>query len=322
MAFSSELINALDKLLNENVSFDDINQKAKEISKKYRANDNNGIRLVTKSNEAIAYALSRMPATYESVASVIEKIFELNDFEINTVLDVGAGTGAGTWAVFDKLGPKNFLCLEREQEMINIGKKLMCNSELEKIVNWKQFDVLKDQLDNKYDLVIISYMINELPKEHIQKVLEKIWNATNEVLIIIEPGTPKGFSNILEIRKKLINEKANLIAPCSHELECPIGKNDWCNFSCRIQRSKVHKMLKDGQSPFEDEKFSYVAFSRKKVYKVNNRILRHPIINKVFSEYKICTKDGIKNVKISKKNGILYKEAKKKSTGDSLNLNN
>ena len=47
-----------------------------------------------------------------------------------------------------------------------------------------------DQAKEEADLVIVSYVLNEMKKEERIKVLEKIWNATKDVLIIIEPGTP------------------------------------------------------------------------------------------------------------------------------------
>ena len=94
MALPNELNEALNELLDNDISFNDINYNAKEISKKYRANDNDGNRLVTSKGEAISYALSRMPATYEAVSNCVEKVFENNSFEVDTILDVGAGTGA------------------------------------------------------------------------------------------------------------------------------------------------------------------------------------------------------------------------------------
>ena len=63
-----------------------------------------------------------------------------------------------------------------------------------------------------------------------------------------------------------------------------------------MQRSKIHKLFKDGQ-------LSYVAFSKQTVNIADNRILRHPIINKGYTEFKICTKLGIQNIKLSKKDG-------------------
>ncbi|MBO5349824.1 MAG: methyltransferase domain-containing protein [Clostridia bacterium] len=320
MGFPIELTNAIESELNKNIKLENIDKSAKEISKRYRANDNDGKRLLTKSDEAIAYAFSRMPATYESVYSTLNKVMENNKFEINTIFDVGAGTGAGTWAACEILGEKDFYCFEREKAMIQTGKKLMTCSESLKNVKWNEFDIIKDDFSNSSDLIIVSYMINELQKSNIENVIEKLWNATNKILLIIEPGTPKGFSNIKLIREKLINKNANIIAPCPHEKNCELDKNDWCHFTCRVQRSKIHKKLKDGQAAYEDEKFSYIAFSKTDIKKSDNRILRHPIINKGYSEFKVCTKDGIKNIKLSKKDGQLYKQARKQSSGDSLKL--
>ena len=42
MALPNELNEALNELLDNDISFNDINYNAKEISKKYRANDNDG----------------------------------------------------------------------------------------------------------------------------------------------------------------------------------------------------------------------------------------------------------------------------------------
>lgn len=320
MAIPNELTEALNELMENNISFNEINYNAKEISKKYRANNNDGNRLVTSKEEAISYALSRMPATYESVLDCVNKIFENNDFEVNSVLDVGAGTGAATWALYNFFGKKEFSCFEREYEMACIGENLMKYSALFNIVNWKKFDVIKDSFEGTYDFVVVSYMMNELPKDQIKNVIEKLWSVTGKILLIIEPGTPNGFFNIKQIRKLLIKNGGNIIAPCPHKEECPLPDDDWCQFTCRVQRSKIHKILKDGNSPFEDEKYSYIAFSKNNCNNECNRILRHPIINKGYSEFKICSKDGIQNIKLSKKDGIVYKKAKKKSAGDNLKI--
>lgn len=321
MAFSNTLANNLEKILIESPGIKEIDKEAKSISKRYRENDNDGERLVTKQNEAIAYALSRMPATYESVSNVIGQVLELNKFKIGSVLDVGAGTGSATWALYDNTECRDFTCLEREDEMINVGSRLMEESEISNCTKWMKFDIISDNISKKYDMIISSYMINELSKESIKSVIDKMWNATNNALVILEPGTPRGFSNIREIRSYLLNKNAQIIAPCTHQLQCQIGENDWCQFTCRIQRSKIHKMLKDGEAPYEDEKFSYIAFSKQFPVRANNRILRHPKINKGYSEYTVCTENGIKNIRLSKKDGDIYKKAKKKMAGDSLELN-
>src|SRR5579883_2770198 len=49
--------------------------------------------------QALAYAVARMPATYAAAAAVFARLSEvMPDFAPASLLDVGAGTGAGTWA--------------------------------------------------------------------------------------------------------------------------------------------------------------------------------------------------------------------------------
>lgn len=319
MAIPIDLNNALENQLNQIINMQNINEKAKSISERYRKNDNDGKRLLTESDEAVAYALSRMPATYEADYSAINKTLENNNFNINTVFDIGAGTGSATWAITELVdNSPNITCFEREDSMIKVGKKLMSYSEKLKNTEWKKFDIVKDEINQTADFIMVSYMINELPKSEVNKIISKLWKATNKILLVIEPGTPRGFLNIKQIRSQLLQENAHIIAPCPHENECKLPQDDWCQFTARVQRSKIHKLFKDGQLSYEDEKFSYVAFSKQTVNIADNRILRHPIINKGYTEFKICTKLGIQNIKLSKKDGDKYKKSKKKNAGDCI----
>ncbi len=76
--------------------------------------------------------------------------------------------------------------------MLNLGKDLAkySNEECLKKSEWLKRDLVEEKLKEEADLVIVSYVLNEMKKEERIKVLEKIWNATKDVLIIIEPGTP------------------------------------------------------------------------------------------------------------------------------------
>lgn len=163
-------------------------------------------------------------------------------------------------------------------------------------------------------------MINELSKEDVKRVIEKVWSKTDKVMVIVEPGTPQGYKNIKYVRDLLLSNKGYIVSPCSHNGKCEISSDDWCAFSCRVQRTRMHKILKDADAPFEDEKFSYIVFSKTPVNQAGARILRHPIINKGYSQFKVCTKEGIKDIKLSKKHGEIYKTSKKKSAGDSLDI--
>ena len=316
MDIPEELKNAIEELLLKNKN-NEIIQNAQIISNKYRKNDGKGKRLLTEQNEAISYAVSRMPATYAAVHSAVCQTLENYGEDLQTLFDIGAGTGAATWAINDIIDISNIRCFEREQNMMNIGKQLMNNTEWSK-VQWEQFDILQDDITERSDIVVTSYMINELPEKEKEIVIRKLWNATNKLLIIIEPGTPAGFDNILKIRKELLKKGGYIVSPCSNQGKCKISKGDWCAFYARVFRSSIHKQAKKGELGYEDEKFSYIAFSKIPVKIDGNRILRHPQIYKGYVNVKLCTKDGIQEKKYSKKDGDIYKRVRKLGAGEKI----
>jgi len=87
--------------------------------------------------------------------------------------------------------------------------------------------------------------------------------------------------------------------------------------SCK-HRTQLHRQLKGGDAPFEDEKFAYMAFTREKTSTKEARIIRHPQIRKGHIMFEVCTNEGIKNITLSKKDKEKYKKAKKAKTGDLL----
>ena len=292
-------------------------EKSQKISEKYRENDGKGKRLVTQQEEAIAYAISRMPATYCSVYSVLTQVLKNYNKEINSVFDIGAGTGAATWAISHFIDAKKITCLEREKAMRDTGKKLI-DKYIENI-EWKECDIIVDKLEEKADMVITSYMINELNSSDREKAILKMWEATNNLLIIIEPGTPEGFKHILQVREILLSQNANIVAPCTHNGKCPINpEEDWCSFYVRVARSGIHRQAKKGELGYEDEKFSYIAFSKNMSCSNVSRVLRHPQINSGFVKVKLCTEKGIEEKTFSKKDKDIYKKAKKLDAGDTI----
>lgn len=302
---------------SEGLHVKNVVENSQIISERYRKNDGKGKNLLNKKEEAISYMISRMPATYCAIYTAIQKTMENYEGKLNTSIDIGAGTGSATWALNEIINLEQNTCLEREDVMLELGKQLMTNSSIK--ATWKKFDILKDELQENADIVITSYMINELPENERKQVIEKIWNITNKVLIIIEPGTPNGFKNILTARNLLIEKGANILAPCVHKGKCEIKEDDWCGFSARVARSGLHRLAKKGELSYEDEKFSYIAFSKDDTNIKGERILRHPQIGKGFIKIKTCSQKGIEEKVITKKQGEIYKKLKKQNAGDLIN---
>lgn len=322
MELPFELRNLIERKL-EGINIKELQKNSENVSLKYRDENRAGNRLVTEEIEALAYSAVRMPATYGAVTTALKYIFEIYGEKIESVLDVGAGTGAGTWAVSNFVDLRNAICLEREDVMKNLGKSLMQEAESDEIKNvkWEKFDLVTSDIKYKADLVICSYVLNELSEGDRQKALEKLWNATNKVLLLIEPGTPKGFDEIRNLREILISKGGDIIAPCPNCKKCPMPENDWCHATCRVARTKIHKLLKNGDVPYEDEKFSYIAVSKKTVKKEDfARVLRHPKIESGRITLQVCSNEGINEKVVTKKDKDFFKLARKTGCGERIKL--
>ena len=319
MELPNELKNIIEiELENANIKL--LQKNAESMSLKYRDElHKKGKRLITEDVEAITYSAVRMPATYSAVYTALRNCLEIYNIKIDSLLDVGAGTGAGSWAANEILNLKRINCLEREDAMINCGSKFMRNSEniVLKNAKWEKFDFINDELKYKADLVICSYVLNELNQEDRLNALKKLWDSTNKILLLIEPGTPKGFSEIKENRDVLKSFGAVVIAPCPNIANCPMPESDWCHTTCRVARTKLHKLLKSADVPYEDEKFSYIAVGKNVEEKHDYaRVLRHPKIESGKITLQLCTKDGICVKIVTKKDKDLFKIARKIKCGD------
>ena len=268
---------------------------AESITDMYKKESGQGKRLVQDDDTTVTYAVVRMPATYGAVSSALNHTLEQFEGRLESLLDVGAGTCAATWATVELMKESNF----------------------NQYVNWINSDICSFTPHRKYDLVIASYSLNELSTKDRELVVKKLWDCTEKILLIVEPGTPVAFKQIKRARDILIEEGANVVAPCPSSKKCPIMQDDWCHFSCRIARTKLHKLLKGGDAPYEDEKYSYVAFTRDMI-KSSDRILRHPIIESGRVTLKLCTEKGIVQKSITKKQKDQYKIARKAKCGDSF----
>lgn len=325
MELPNYLKNASEKLI-EGMNINAMSQSARELSRRYMEESGQGKSLLNRDEEAAVYSLMRMPATFSAVSFALEKVCEMSDFVPRSLLDAGAGTGGATFAANEFFALDSITCLEREPAMENIGKKLFSFGEDKAIreARYIRADLVEEATkanDNskKYvsDLVISSYVLNEMSMEDRMKVVKWLWDNAEKMLVIIEPGTPVGFANIRRIRDFLMEQGAYVCAPCPHMENCPVTGDDWCHFTVRVQRGKIHKMLKNADVPYEDEKFSYIAFSREplKMDKCG-RIMRHPITLKGRMELSLCTSDGIYTKTVTKKDNEAYKCAKKADCGD------
>ena len=289
------------------------------VTARYHESSGAGAHLVTLREEALSYAAARMDATRAAALTALSQFATLYpDFSPRTALDVGAGTGAATWAAldcFDSL--ENCVCFERERVMSDVGSALFSACDVG-CVRYEAGDASKSDLSlAPADLVMTAYMLNELTPEGRDSAVKSMWNAAQHALVLIEPGTKAGYRNILRAKELLVSLGANVLAPCACREGCPLAEDDWCHFTRRVSRTRLQKRLKGGDAPYEDEHFSYLCVTREAVSPAPARILRHPQIHSGHIGLTLCTPSGVVSRTATKKEKEAFKAAKNASSGDS-----
>ena len=161
--------------------------------------------------------------------------------------------------------------------------------------------------------------MNELDDSVAVRVVERAWASTTGALAIVEPGTPDGYRRILAARARLLELGGFTVAPCPHDLACPLLEGDWCHFAVRLPRSAEHRSAKAASAGFEDEKFAYVVVAREEPARAPARILRHPQVRGGHVRLELCAADGLRSIVVSKRDREAFREARKASWGDAYN---
>jgi len=156
-----------------------------------------------------------------------------------------------------------------------------------------------------------------LPTAAREPLIKQLWSLTTDTLLILEPGTPAGWRRILEARDILIAAGAHILAPCPHARACPLAEPDWCHFSARVARSRLHREAKGGTVPWEDEKFIYLAASRQPGTGIAARVIAPAQHTKAGLTLKLCRPDGSAEWRtIAKRDRDAFRTARKLDWGD------
>ena len=250
-----------------------------------------------------AYLVTRMPATYAAAHAVLG---ELHGIAVESLLDVGAGTGAASLAARELWGAAlPVTLLDRDSGFLEAARQWLPDARV--LSN----DLLRLEDLPPHDLVVAAYSTGELDRS----VTGLLWNAARVALVIIEAGTPRGYQLCLGVRDQLLAGGAYMIAPCPAATPCPIESPDWCHFAARVERSSLHRRIKDADLGYEDEKFSYIALARHPVALPEARIIRRPVHQPGLIELHTCTAGGLRTELVRKSNREAYRAARHATWG-------
>ena len=267
--------------------------RSQAITAGYRQRRGSDTSIATE-DDALAYALARMPATYAAAEAVFERLLEAAPtFAPASLLDVGCGPGTVSFAATRVLPSlRSLTLLDRNRPLLALADKLAAAGLPGSQNRLEQADIVSAALPSA-DLVVAGYVLAELPAAVQEAFVRKLWEATGQGLVLVEPGTPDGFARLRAARTALIAAGGHVAAPCTHESACPMTGDHWCRFLARVQRSRDHRLLKQGDRPFEDEPYAYLAVMREPpAARSGHRIVGRPTETKPGLTLDLCGKEG------------------------------
>lgn len=302
-----------------------LKRSSTRISDHYRA-QGRSVDVVSRGTDALAYALSRMPATFAAVASVFEEVrARAPGFAPERLLDMGAGPGTATWAaaeIFPEL--QSARLVDRSRDFLRLARHLGTNVP-HLSLEFDEADALFSSraavtaATDRYPAVAAAYLLTELDDAGVLRLAEGLWARTAGLLVIVEPGRPRDYQRLMTVRERLVSLGGEVLAPCPHNQPCPLVAPDWCHFSQRLARTKDHMRLKGASLGYEDEKFSYLVVARPGIgAAASGRVVKPTAENKFSVTLKVCAEQGLEQRVVPSRDKPAFKAAKKLDWGDAI----
>lgn len=303
----------------------DLAAGAGRLSRGYRERMNSAD-VVVSAEDAAAYALSRLPATYAASMAALSRLAEaLFDFAPATLLDLGAGPGTASWAaaaIFPMLD--RITLVERSRPFLDLARRLAAAGPPAVAgADLRAADLASPEAlaGESADLAVLAYALTELSEEAATALVCRLLAGRAQVVAIVEPGTPRDHRRLMAVRAAALAAGARVLAPCPHASACPLPAGDWCHFSVRLPRRRDHMRLKGGTVPFEDEPYAYLllAAADAKVTPAApaSRILRRPEEGKPALCLRLCRPDGrLGAACVPRRDKAAFRAARRLSWGD------
>lgn len=295
----------------------DLAQRSAATTAAYRSGRTSAA-AIKGADDALAYALTRLPATYAACAAVFAEARRLAPgFAPASLLDAGCGPGTGSWAAREAFPSLDrIMWLDASAPFLDLARRL-AGDDLS--ADPQRGDLTAGGFP-RADVVLASYALAEIAPAAQPGVVASLWDAAEGLLVLVEPGTPAGFERLRAARSGLIAAGARILAPCPHDGACPIAAPDWCHFSVRLPRSRDHRLAKGAEVPFEDEKFAYLVAARLHVDAAPRtpRVLARPRAGKPGIDLRLCTETGLEQRFVARRDKAAHAVARRLDWGDAL----
>lgn len=299
-------------------------REAQALSERYRApRGADTAALATGRPQALGYTAMMLPATYAQLRGALAATAaRIPHWRPQSLLDLGSGPGTALWAATAQWPSLTTLTAwEREPAFVELGRELGRGSAAAAVRNarWERVDLRQlPAAAQRYDLVVLGHVLNELSPDVQQAVVSAAWQRTAGLLLMVEPGTSAAFPVVRAARDQLLAVGARTIAPCAHDAPCPL-RSDWCHFPQRLIRPDFQRYARGAPSQWEDAKYSYAALARfGPDAPIWARIIRETTSNKAYAEVKVSAQDGITTYRALKRHREAYRAVRDLEWGAAL----
>jgi ribosomal protein RSM22 (predicted rRNA methylase) len=198
---------------------------AASLSARYRDADASEPGGTLSDLERLAYLVVRMPATAASLSRALGELRDRTERPLENLLDLGCGPGTSLWAATDALPAlAEATLVDDDPGMLALGERLwQRHPRREPLrVRWGRAPLVGGRPWPAHDVVLLSYVMGELRPDAAASVLSHAQVAARAALVVVEPGTPRGFGRVLAARDALIGTGWRVVAPCPHDRDCPL----------------------------------------------------------------------------------------------------
>lgn len=205
----------------------------------------------------LAYAAALLPSVYAATLHVLsEAAKRLDDFAPSKILDYGSGTSSAAW-VAKQIWPdvfQNYVAYDAAKPMQWLAAKLLPPGLRTKLYHT---DFITGPFDtpngaSEPTIALAAFTLSELghPKKR-TKLVDRLWESNAEVIVLVDRGTPSGFSCIADARAQLLGLSrgaGHIVAPCPHDKQCPLRfSRDFCHFAQRCQSNLIFRSLRSSR---------------------------------------------------------------------------
>ncbi|XP_030377005.1 methyltransferase-like protein 17, mitochondrial [Scaptodrosophila lebanonensis] len=257
--------------------------------------------------EAIVYAVARGPQEYAVLMRILSELALRNgEFKPRSFLDFGSGVGTGTWAASSiwRDSIYEYYNVDSSRHMNELSELILCDGQENKQISVKNvfYRQFLPAIDTKYDLVLISHTLFELPSlEQRRETLLNLWRKCDGYMIIVEEGTRRGSELVNEARRFLLRSEqqeaaGHTLAPCPHDLRCPRLSNQDDRTPCNFPISFVPlRLASNSTADRQTALYSYVILKKGELTDATQpwpRIVRPTLVRSKHSICRLCTQGG------------------------------